>query len=52
LEGNIKIDLVEAGCKDGRWIELAEDRVETLGALKFGFTARDRTRERERESLV
>jgi hypothetical protein len=27
-EGNIKMDLRETGCENGRWMELAQDRVQ------------------------
>jgi hypothetical protein len=39
-ESNIKMDLREIGCEDGRWIELAQDRVQwralVLAVLNLG----------------
>jgi hypothetical protein len=28
LENNIKMDLRETGCKDGKWMKLVQDRVQ------------------------
>jgi len=28
---NYKMDLMEIGCEDGRWMELAQDRVAVVG---------------------
>jgi hypothetical protein len=39
-ENNTNIDLREMGCKDGRWMELAQDRVQwwtlVLAVLNLG----------------
>jgi hypothetical protein len=38
FEGNLKFDLRETGCEDGRWMELAEDRAQRYHSINYWST--------------